>query len=114
MVVGIDSYHDNARGKQSVGGFVCSLNQSCTRWFSNVCIQRPGQELVHGLQLCLTKGLRKFHAENHYLPEKIVIFRDGVGDGQLDTLADHEVKHISQLWREIPASMCHSGCAKEN
>ncbi|KAK3795239.1 hypothetical protein RRG08_056298 [Elysia crispata] len=98
MVVGIDSYHDAAKGKQSVGGFVASMNRLCTRWYSNVCFQRPGQELVHGLQICLTSALRKYHAENHFLPEKIVIFRDGVGDGQLDMLADHEVKQLHRCF----------------
>lgn len=98
MVVGIDSYHDATKGKQSVGGFVASTNRLCTRWYSKVCFQRPGQELVHGLQICLTSALRKFHEENHFLPEKIVIFRDGVGDGQLTTMADHEVKQLHRCF----------------
>lgn len=62
MVVGIDTYHDNAKGRQSIGGFVASMNQNCTRWYSRVCFQRPGQELAHGLHICLTNALKKYHS----------------------------------------------------
>lgn len=31
MIVGIDCYHDTVSGKQSIAGFVASLNQSVTR-----------------------------------------------------------------------------------
>jgi len=103
MVVGIDSYHDATRGKQSVGGVVCSLNKNCTRWYSSVSMQRPGEELVHGLQMCLTNGLRKYYDDNHELPEKIIVFRDGVGDGQLDVLADHEVKQLQRCFLSFGA-----------
>ena len=61
MVVGIDVYHDSSHGGRSVGGFVASTNRSLTRWYSRVCFQTPGQELVDGLKMCLTSALKKFH-----------------------------------------------------
>lgn len=61
MVVGIDVYHDASHGGRSVGGFVASTNRSLTRWYSRVCFQTPGQELVDGLKMCLTSALKKFH-----------------------------------------------------
>ena len=61
MVVGIDVYHDAARGGRSVGGFVASTNKSLTRWYSRVCFQSPGQELIDGLKMCLTASLKKYH-----------------------------------------------------
>jgi aubergine-like protein len=66
MVVGIDVYHDASRGGRSVGGFVASTNRSLTRWYSRVCFQTPGQELVDGLKMCLTSALKKFHEVNYY------------------------------------------------
>ena len=35
---------------------------------------------------------------NHYLPNKIVIFRDGVGDGQLATVATYEQEQLSSCF----------------
>ena len=61
MVIGIDVYHDASRGGRSVGGFVASMNKSLTRWFSRVCFQSPGQELIDGLKMALTASLKKYH-----------------------------------------------------
>jgi aubergine-like protein len=61
MVCGIDSYHDTVRRGGSVAGFVASLNQTLTRWFSKVCFQGPGQELVDGLKTCLMSALKYYY-----------------------------------------------------
>ena len=61
MVIGIDVYHDASRGGRSVGGFVASMNKTLTRWFSRVCFQSPGQELIDGLKMALTASLKKYH-----------------------------------------------------
>lgn len=64
MVVGIDVYHDASRGGRSVGGFVASMNKHLTRWYSRVCFQSPGQELIDGLKMALTASLKKYHEVN--------------------------------------------------
>ena len=61
MVVGIDVYHDAARNKRSIAGFVASTNKMCSRWYSKTVLQMPGQELIDGLKLCMTSSIRKFH-----------------------------------------------------
>ncbi|KAJ8319428.1 hypothetical protein KUTeg_004519 [Tegillarca granosa] len=98
MIVGIDVYHDATKGKRSIAGFVSSTNRTCTRWYSRVCFQTPGQELIDGLKMCLTSAIRKYHEVNHSLPEKIVVFRDGVGDGQLNTVAGYEAQQLQQCF----------------
>ena len=35
---------------------------------------------------------------NHDLPEKVIIFRDGVGDGQLNVVATYEQEQLSQCF----------------
>lgn len=35
---------------------------------------------------------------NHTLPEKIIVFRDGVGDGQLNTVGSYEVPQLSECF----------------
>nr|XP_022317079.1 piwi-like protein 1 [Crassostrea virginica] len=97
MVVGIDVYHDAARNKRSIAGFVASTNKMCSRWYSKTVLQMPGQELIDGLKLCMTSSIRKFHEVNHVFPEKIVVFRDGVGDGDLRYI-DHEVQQLEQCF----------------
>ena len=61
MVVGIDVYHDGGKGGRSIAGFVASTNKQFTRWYSRVCFQQQGQELIDGLKLNFTASLRKYH-----------------------------------------------------
>lgn len=53
MVVGIDTYHDSAKKGRSVGGFVASLNDSLTRYYSQATMQMSHQELIGTLRLSL-------------------------------------------------------------
>jgi hypothetical protein len=61
MVCGIDSFHDTTKKGGSVAGFVSSLNKTFTRWFSRVCFQGHGQELVDGLKTCFISALKCYH-----------------------------------------------------
>lgn len=43
MICGIDTYHDAKSSGQSVAGFVASMNQQVTRWYSQVNYQLKGK-----------------------------------------------------------------------
>ncbi|ESO83925.1 hypothetical protein LOTGIDRAFT_210915 [Lottia gigantea] len=102
MIIGIDVYHDVAKGKRSIAGFVASMNKACTRYYSRCYFQGQNQEIIDGLKICLISALRKYHEVNHCLPDKIVIYRDGVGDGQLRAVADYEVKQLHTCFAHFP------------
>jgi hypothetical protein len=61
MVCGVDCYHDASKRGGSVAGFVSSLNQTLTRWYSKVCFQGAGQELIDGLKICLISALKYYY-----------------------------------------------------
>ncbi|XP_078522505.1 piwi-like protein 2 [Lissotriton helveticus] len=98
MVIGMDVYHDPSRGMRSVVGFVASINNILTRWYSRVVFQLPHQEIVDSLKLCLIAALQKYYEVNHCLPEKIVVYRDGVSDGQLNTVAKYEIPQLQKCF----------------
>ncbi|KAK2142285.1 hypothetical protein LSH36_977g02059 [Paralvinella palmiformis] len=104
MVCGIDTYHSAANKHNSVGGFVASINNQCTQWFSVVCHQAPGQELIDGLKICLLRSLRRWHEANHTLPERIIIFRDGVGEGDLAVVGGYEVEQLRTCFPAVGES----------
>jgi len=56
--------------------------------------QTTGQELADNLKVCMSAALRKYHDINAQLPDRIIIYRDGVGDGQLPAVVDHELPQI--------------------
>lgn len=101
LVCGVDVYHDPTRGGRSVVGFIASLNNTFTRWFSIVVFQKAGQELADCLKAALISAIRKFDEVNHFLPEKIIFYRDGVSDGQLSHVQDYEVTQLESCFQNF-------------
>ncbi|XP_040898291.1 piwi-like protein 1 isoform X1 [Toxotes jaculatrix] len=94
MIVGIDCYHDTTAGKRSIGALVASLNQTMSRWFSKCVLQHKGQEIMDGLKMALSGALKDYLKFNNCLPSRIIVYRDGVGDGQLHSVVNYEVLQI--------------------
>uniref|UniRef100_A0AAU7VFF0 Piwi-like protein 1A n=1 Tax=Enchytraeus coronatus TaxID=208440 RepID=A0AAU7VFF0_9ANNE len=101
MVVGIDTYHDSSQRGRSVAGVAASLNKSLTRYYTSWSFQNTHEELVNGLTASLAKCLQKYKEVNKVLPIKVIVFRDGVGDGQLGMVNDHELPQILQCFARI-------------
>jgi aubergine-like protein len=100
MIVGIDVYHKIEKGYKSIAGFVSSLNVEQTRWYSKVCFQMVGQELADTLKTAFAASLRKYKEVNNFLPEKIFVFRDGVSEGQLPMVNEHEVSQLRSCFTD--------------
>nr|XP_060467758.1 piwi-like protein 3 [Panthera onca] len=101
MFVGIDCFHDIVNRRKSIAGFVSSVNQELTQWFSQCVFQEAGQELVNGLKACLEAALKLWYKHNLFLPQSIIVYRDGVGDGQLQALIEHEVPQIRSSLKSV-------------
>ncbi|XP_046444818.1 piwi-like protein Ago3 [Daphnia pulex] len=101
MVCGVDVYHDPTKRGQSVVGFVASVNPGLTRWFSRAKYQGPGVELVDTLKICFLESLKKYYELNQDYPKQIVLFRDGVGDGQLQFAAAHEAAQFLSAFQAL-------------
>nr|AIY62327.1 piwi [Fimbriaphyllia ancora] len=101
MVIGIDCYHDSASKGRSVGGFVASMNQTLTKYFSRVSFQHSGMELIDGLKTNMSAALRRYNEIDGDLPDRILIYRDGVGDGQLRTVVEHEVPQLKASFSAV-------------
>ena len=107
MIVGIDVYHKIEKGYKSIAGFVSSLNQDQTRWYSKVCFQMVGQELADTFKATFMCALKKYNEMNGFLPEKIFVFRDGVSEGQLPMVAEHEVSQLRSCFTaDYSPQMC--------
>uniref|UniRef100_A0A8C8E4F1 Piwi-like RNA-mediated gene silencing 1 n=1 Tax=Oryzias sinensis TaxID=183150 RepID=A0A8C8E4F1_9TELE len=100
MIVGIDCYHDISAGKRSIGAMVASLNQSMSRWYSKCVLQHKGQELMDGLKMAFT-ALKDYLKFNNCLPSRIIVYRDGVGDGQLHSVVNFEISQILESIKSL-------------
>jgi len=104
MVVGVDVFHDPARRGHSIAAVVTSLNQTMSSWHSSTAFQNPGQEIVDCLKIAFVEGMKKYYEVNHIWPEKVIVFRDGVGDSQLDIVACHEAAQFCNSFKHISES----------
>uniref|UniRef100_A0A8C5EP95 Piwi-like protein 2 n=1 Tax=Gouania willdenowi TaxID=441366 RepID=A0A8C5EP95_GOUWI len=70
------------------------FSSSMTRWYSRVTFQIPTEELISGFGLCFKSALQKYHEVNHNLPDKIVVYRDGVAESQLKMVEQYEIPQL--------------------
>ncbi|CAB4054948.1 AUB [Lepeophtheirus salmonis] len=115
MVVGVDVFHDPNRRLESVAGLVASMNPALSRWFSKSTVQNPGEELIKSLKVEVnilpiavfyshllfdfrgpfSECLVRYKGINGVLPDYIVIFRDGLGNSQLEVSAKYEMEQLT-------------------
>jgi len=95
LVMGIDTYHDPRHREPSVVGVVASMNKTLTKYLSVPLRQQTTKnEVAEALHSCMKTILEQFMMMNGNLPEYVCVFRDGVGEGQLQVVHDQEVKAI--------------------
>lgn len=73
---------------------VASLDKRMTRYFSAVNAHANGDELSNDLSQNICKAAQAYYVTNRALPSYIVIYRDGVGEGQVPQVMEREVVQI--------------------
>ncbi|KAH0516955.1 Piwi-like protein 3, partial [Microtus ochrogaster] len=56
------------------------------------------EEIVNDLQSCLQAALNSWVANEKQKPQSVVVYRDGVGDGQLQALLEKEVRQFQKFF----------------
>ncbi|BET00951.1 aubergine [Nesidiocoris tenuis] len=101
MLVGYDVFHDKAK-KKSYGALVASINNTWSRYCSAVEAHDAGSELSDFVSVSLLKAFQLYLSHNNNVkPIKIIMYRDGVGEGNLRYCLEHEVKEIVKKLKEF-------------
>ena len=105
MVVGIDVTHPSpgsASNAPSVAGIVASVDQWLAQWPADLRIQTARQEMVADLGSMLKSRLWLWAKNNKSTyPENILIYRDGVSEGQYNIVLDQELPQLRKACGEI-------------
>ncbi|XP_073981992.1 piwi-like protein Siwi isoform X3 [Rhodnius prolixus] len=102
MVVGYDVCHDTTNKGRSFGAMVASLNRNLSRYYSSATPHTSGEELSNDLSINIVKAAMKYRKYNdNALPSCIVIYRDGVGEGQIPFVYNHEVRLIKDKLADL-------------
>lgn len=105
MYVGLDSYHDPSNKARSVVGVVSSMNKNATQWYSRCYFQNRREEIVNTFGGAIVAAIRRYMDINKYMPGKIFIYRDGVGDGDLATVRDYEIPQMGESIKGLIESL---------
>ncbi|KAH8111516.1 Piwi-domain-containing protein [Phellopilus nigrolimitatus] len=103
MIVGMDVSHPRAGiMRPSVAGLVWSVDRYASKYFAS-CAQQPPR-----LEIDALKSFSKFSGWK-VLPWRIVVYRDGVSEGEFVQVADVEFKAIkdaiTKTWKEAPPNI---------
>ena len=100
MIVGMDVYHNHLKkSKSTVSAFISSLGDDYTKWYSSVAFQE--KEIGDHLKMSTVRALEKFRSMYGNFPTKIVVFRDGVGDGDLAYTRDYEALQFTNAVQNL-------------
>lgn len=109
MIVGYDVCHDPRDKRKSYGGMVATYDKSFTRYWSSVKHHSGGEELSPNFGLSLSMAAKHYRQVNGELPKKIIVFRDGVGEGSIRYVKEQEVinirKQLAELYLQEPIQM---------
>jgi len=92
MICGLDVFHATNLGKKSVLGLTASMNTSATTFWSASVVQDDiGQEASNSLSTEFGKACAAFKRTNGTFPARIIFYRDGVGEGQVEGVCRAEI-----------------------
>lgn len=80
------------------------MDNSITKWQSQTAYQE--REIGDHLKTFFIRALEIFRDKNGEFPAKIIVFRDGVGDGQLDHCRRYEIPQFEATLKDFKITDC--------
>lgn len=105
MTIGFDLSNDSTDKRISYSALVATMDlKEGPKFFSAVSKHTDSNNLSSEFSWNVMKALRAYKEEHNTLPEKIFIYRGGVGDGQIKYVRDTEVNNLEQKLKETYAN----------
>ncbi|KAL2075619.1 hypothetical protein VTL71DRAFT_562 [Oculimacula yallundae] len=117
MVIGLDVTHPSPGSKDtapSVAGIVASIDSTLAQWPCDFSVQKGRKETVTALEGMVMSRLDLWQKNNgKKLPDNILMYRDGVSEGQYQSVLDEELPLIRNACRQkYPATATTQGFPK--
>jgi hypothetical protein len=116
MVVGLDVTHPSPGSKEGApraAGIVASVDKFLGQWPGAFSLQEGRKEMVSALESLFLSRLKLWEKRNRQLPENIIIYRDGVSEGQYQLVIEQELPLIRNACRQAyPATATKQGYPK--
>jgi len=103
MIMGLDVTHPARRDRlaNSVVGVVGTYDSKMVNYYSKCVVQpRPNLEIVQ-LDEITKELIENFRLKNKFCPEYILVYRDGVGDGQFKEVLEKEINLMKKAFSDL-------------
>ncbi|KAJ3879731.1 argonaute-like protein [Lentinula edodes] len=106
MIVGIDVTHrgpGSKEGTPSIAAVVASVDSDFVQYPASLRIQQSDEvkEMLDELTDMMVERLQCYQTKNKALPERVFVFRDGVSEGQYDTVLNEELPQILNAFKKF-------------
>ncbi|KAJ7632790.1 Piwi domain-containing protein [Roridomyces roridus] len=103
MIMGADVSHPgpgSGENRPSFASVVWSWNKDATEYVTDTTVQPPRTEIIKKLQTMVEKAIEGFMIQSP-APSLMIMYRDGVSEGQLDAVKTFEVKAIRAACKAV-------------
>lgn len=100
LAIGYDVCHDTNDKSKSYGAVVAADFKSSS-YFSMVQAHRNGEELSNNLSLMVIAAVNNHSNLKKCLPDRIILYRDGVGEGQTNYVIEHEKQNLVDALQKL-------------
>ncbi|XP_031633322.1 protein piwi-like isoform X2 [Contarinia nasturtii] len=105
MTIGFDVSKDSQNKNMSYGCLVATMDlKSDFSFFATVSTYSSSETLSNEFSISVKKAIIAYRNKHSQLPRKIIIYRGGVGDGDIQYVKDMEVKNLETKLKEMYAS----------
>ncbi|EME85099.1 uncharacterized protein MYCFIDRAFT_133529 [Pseudocercospora fijiensis CIRAD86] len=107
MLFGIDVTHPSpgsSKGAPSIAALVASVDEHLFQWPGSIRTQDSRQEMVDGLEEMVIERLNLWRKKNNFLPNKVIIYRDGVSEGQYRQVLQMELPSFEKAFTKLYGS----------
>jgi eukaryotic translation initiation factor 2C len=106
IFIGADVTHPPAgdRSKPSIAAVVASMDAHPSRYAATVRIQMHRHEVIAELSTMVRELLIQFYKSTRFKPARIILYRDGVSEGQFAHVLAHELMAVREACVRLEAS----------
>jgi len=103
MLVGMDVTHPSpgsVRGTPSVAAVVATVDDEFAQYPASLKIQETKKEMITELEVMMQERLDAYRKKSKVLPTRIIVYRDGVSEGQFNTVVEQELPQIKKAFKK--------------
>lgn len=104
MLVGMDVTHPGpgtVKGTPSIAAVVASIDNQYGQFPATLRIQESKKEMITELASMMEERLKAFQARSKTLPQRILVYRDGVSEGQFAIVVAEEMPEIKKAFKKF-------------